>query len=112
MSERAGIVLRLLNRLVLVSAALLTVASVPAASAAPAGDARIKGVFATCAACHGERAEGKVALQAPALTALGPAYIERQLQAFASGRRGAHAVGEDVGEVGVGGRAPSHDLNV
>ena len=45
---------------------------------------------ATCASCHGDRAQGNRALQSPALTALGPAYLQRQLQDFISGRRGSH----------------------
>ncbi|WP_246125330.1 c-type cytochrome [Exilibacterium tricleocarpae] len=50
----------------------------------------VEQVFATCAVCHGQRAEGKRALQAPGLTALSAAYIARQLRNFAAGTRGAH----------------------
>ena len=44
--------------------------------------------YQTCAACHGARGEGKVALNAPALAGQGAAYLERQLQHFKTGVRG------------------------
>ncbi len=45
--------------------------------------------FATCMACHGAKAEGNQALNAPPLTHLGDWYIAAQLQKFRAGIRGA-----------------------
>jgi cbb3-type cytochrome c oxidase subunit III len=47
--------------------------------------------FQTCSACHGEAAQGNAALGAPALAGQGVAYLQRQLQNFKSGVRGADA---------------------
>lgn len=47
-------------------------------------------LYATCAACHGNRAEGNPALNAPALAGQQLAYLQRQLQNFRSGLRGSH----------------------
>jgi cytochrome c553 len=47
-------------------------------------------VYATCAACHGVRAEGNPALGAPALAGQQAAYLQRQLLNFRSGLRGSH----------------------
>lgn len=47
-------------------------------------------LYATCAACHGHRAEGNPALNAPALAGQQLAYLQRQLQNFRSGLRGTH----------------------
>ena len=44
--------------------------------------------FATCAACHGARAEGNEALQAPKLTGQPAWYLARQLDNFRRGIRG------------------------
>jgi len=46
--------------------------------------------FAPCAACHGGKAEGNPALNAPALAGQDAAYLERQLRNFRSGTRGTH----------------------
>jgi cytochrome c oxidase subunit 2 len=56
-----------------------------------AGDAE-KGeqLFALCAACHGENAEGIAALNAPANAGQDPWYMTRQLKNFRAGIRGAH----------------------
>lgn len=43
----------------------------------------------SCGACHGAKAEGIAALQAPALRQLDAAYMTRQLAYFRSGVRGA-----------------------
>jgi len=51
-------------------------------------------LFATCVPCHGARAEGNAATQAPALAGQHVAYLQRQLQNFRSGVRGTH--GADV----------------
>ena len=45
---------------------------------------------AACGACHGPRAEGNAALNAPRLVGLGAAYLKRQYQNFADGIRGSH----------------------
>ena len=47
-------------------------------------------VYATCAACHGVRAEGNPGLGAPALAGQQTAYLQRQLMNFRSGLRGSH----------------------
>ncbi len=49
-----------------------------------------KGLYATCMACHGNKAEGKQALNAPGLLALDDWYQLDQLVKFKDGRRGAH----------------------
>jgi cytochrome c553 len=55
------------------------------ASAEDATDPR----YQACAACHGATAQGNPALGAPALAGQGAAYLERQLQHFKTGVRGA-----------------------
>jgi cytochrome c553 len=45
---------------------------------------------AACGACHGARAEGNLALNAPRLAGLDAAYLKRQYENFAAGIRGAH----------------------
>lgn len=47
-------------------------------------------LYATCAACHGARAEGNPALNAPALAGQQADYLQRQLQNFRAGLRGTH----------------------
>lgn len=48
-----------------------------------------KEVYAvTCAACHGFQAQGYPQLQAPSLQGLGDWYVARQIDDFATGRRG------------------------
>lgn len=44
--------------------------------------------YATCVACHGDRAQGNQAMNAPRLNHLKPVYIAAQLQKFRSGVRG------------------------
>ncbi len=59
-------------------------------SARAPGDAVAgQALFATCAACHGVRGEGNVALNAPKLSGQGTWYLERQLRHFRQGARGA-----------------------
>ncbi|MFL6603409.1 MAG: c-type cytochrome [Steroidobacteraceae bacterium] len=48
-------------------------------------------LYVSCAACHGSRAEGNEALNAPPLRWLADWYIVRQLQKFRAGVRGAAA---------------------
>ncbi|MFK8019524.1 MAG: cytochrome c [Pseudomonadales bacterium] len=43
-----------------------------------------------CGACHGAKAEGNEALNAPQLAQLDAAYLKRQMQNFQQGVRGAH----------------------
>ncbi len=54
--------------------------------AASAADA--KTLFASCAACHGQRGEGNAALGAPAIAGMQDWYLKSQLEAFTLGRRG------------------------
>lgn len=46
--------------------------------------------YNSCGACHGSRAQGNEALQAPALAGLQDWYIKQQLENFRSGIRGSH----------------------
>jgi cytochrome c oxidase subunit II len=70
----------------------------PAAPAATVkGDAEAgKAAYGTCAACHGAKAEGNKALNAPALAGQHDWYVVRQLQNFKSGLRGS-APGDTFG---------------
>ena len=52
--------------------------------------ARGESLYATCGACHGQKAEGMSALNAPALNGLEPWYIVRQLNNFKLGIRGSN----------------------
>lgn len=47
-------------------------------------------VVAVCASCHGASGEGIEARSAPRLAGLHPAYLTRQLAAYADHQRGAH----------------------
>jgi cytochrome c oxidase subunit 2 len=47
-----------------------------------------KSLYTSCAACHGQQAEGNPALGAPALAGLQDWYLKSQLEAFNQGRRG------------------------
>lgn len=70
------------------------VASLPPVkhSATSGGDAnKGKSLFATCVACHGIKAEGNKALNAPALANLQDWYLVRQLQNYKAGIRGTNA---------------------
>jgi cytochrome c553 len=56
------------------------------------GDAqRGSKLYAPCAACHGDKAQGNEALNAPALWQLDDQYMVRQLNNFAAGVRGGAA---------------------
>lgn len=48
-------------------------------------------LYATCVACHGQKGEGNVVMNGPALAGLDAPYLERQLAHYREGRRGAHA---------------------
>ncbi len=50
-----------------------------------------KSLYITCATCHGQKAEGMLALGAPALADQEPYYLKQQLQNFRTNKRGAHA---------------------
>ena len=55
------------------------------------GDAAAgKPLYAVCAACHGQQAEGNPALHAPKLSGQGDWYLKRQLKNYKQGARGAH----------------------
>ena len=73
-------------------AAWLETLPAPLPEAVAEGDAAVGAeLYAPCAACHGERAEGMPALAAPALAKQAPWYNDRQLRRFIVGVRGAHA---------------------
>jgi cytochrome c oxidase subunit 2 len=57
---------------------------------APGNVAAGQALFATCAACHGARAEGNIALNAPKLSGQPAWYLERELKLFKQGARGSH----------------------
>ncbi len=57
-----------------------------------AGDARHgESLYLTCSACHGTHGEGVWATNAPRLAGMSDWYLDRQLQNFQNGVRGAHA---------------------
>lgn len=47
-----------------------------------------KAAYASCIACHGDKAQGNQALAAPRLNHLAPVYLVAQLQKFRNGIRG------------------------
>ncbi len=49
-----------------------------------------KTIYATCAGCHGSKAEGNESMNAPALKGLQKWYLVTQLENFKSGIRGSH----------------------
>jgi cytochrome c oxidase subunit 2 len=60
--------------------------------AAPPGDATLGAAsYFVCAACHGQQAEGNVALNAPKLSGQDPQYLKKQLKNYKAGIRGTHA---------------------
>jgi cytochrome c oxidase subunit 2 len=57
----------------------------------PKGDAVAgKNNYMVCASCHGQQGEGNVAMNAPRLAGLPGWYVDRQLQYYQQGVRGAH----------------------
>jgi cytochrome c oxidase subunit 2 len=59
--------------------------------ATPAGDPqRGAQLYAVCSACHGAQGEGNQAMNAPKLAGAGAWYMQRQLQYYKDGVRGAH----------------------
>jgi len=65
---------------------MLAIATGPAR--AEADLERGKGLYATCAACHGADAAGNAALNAPRLNHLREVYVIAQLEKFRNGQRG------------------------
>lgn len=60
-------------------------------SARVAGNAQIGAAqYAVCAACHGQKGEGMLALNAPKLSGQSEWYLRKQLLNYKSGARGAH----------------------
>ncbi len=56
------------------------------------GDAdKGRAYYSTCAACHGVRGEGNIALGSPALTGINDWYLVTQIRNFRDGTRGSHA---------------------
>ena len=76
-----------LKRALAVTALVLLYAE---ASPAAGDPARGLSLYATCGVCHGQKAEGMLALNAPALSGLQPWYIIRQLKNFKEGIRGSN----------------------
>ncbi len=71
------------KQLIAIALVLLS-APVLAAGNADAG----KGLYALCAGCHGQNAEGNQELNAPALAKQGALYLERQIANYKTGVRG------------------------
>ena len=80
-----------LNTLAAFFAALPAVAAEAVPVDAQRADRGRKLYINSCGACHGAKAEGVSALNAPALRQLAPAYQLRQLQHFRDGMRGTDA---------------------
>ena len=82
-------------RSLLLSALLLTASLTALAgkkeAAPPPVPTTPEGMFADCATCHGEFAEGKQETRAPRLAGQQPWYLQRQLEAFRGKSRGAGA---------------------
>ena len=66
-------------------------------------------IYATCAACHGMRAEGNPSLGAPALAGQHVAYLQRQLLNFRTGLRGTHKDDTYGGQMRAGSQAALPD---
>jgi cytochrome c553 len=59
--------------------------------------------FDYCILCHGTNGDGNSAIRAPKISGMEPWYISRQLEAFATGMRGAHPddmAGQEMQPVG------------
>lgn len=68
----------------------------PAPIAAAGNSAAGRALYASCAACHGEKGEGNSDLGAPTLAGTDPAYLARQLRNFRDGVRGRE--GDEMGQ--------------
>lgn len=67
----------------------LTFVSLSLASALAHANEAAQAKYQSCAACHGDAAQGNTELNAPALAGQDAAYLARQLQHFKAGIRGA-----------------------
>jgi len=67
--------------------ALLAVVAVGCAR--PEGEARAPRIYETCASCHGDDGEGNEEFGAPAIAGMELWYLQRQLEKFRDGHRGA-----------------------
>lgn len=74
----------------LLTAAFLGAPTLAAAEDAAADLARGKELFSLCAQCHGDAAEGKQNIGAPAIAAMPEWYVKEQLRKFSVGLRGKH----------------------
>jgi uncharacterized protein len=74
----------------LAGAALLVAPSLAIAQDAQPDLAHGKKLFALCATCHGDAAEGNQMLGAPAIAGLPGWYVQGQLVKFSTGLRGKH----------------------
>lgn len=70
--------------LMILIAVLLALPQLSLAADVAAGQA----AYAVCAACHGQKGEGNVAMNAPQLAGQEPWYLKRQLAAYRDGLRG------------------------
>ena len=57
---------------------------------------------AVCSSCHGSRGQGNPGMGAPSLIGVEPQYLERQINAFRSGQRGANPDDKQGGLMKVG----------
>ena len=62
----------------------------PQAQATEADLSAGQGAYANCVSCHGQTGQGNPVMNGPALAGLDAPYLERQLEHFRAGRRGAH----------------------
>ena len=62
----------------------------PAAAPSEADLSAGRAAYESCVSCHGQLGQGNVVMNAPALAGLDAPYLERQLEHFREGRRGAH----------------------
>lgn len=81
-----------LTSMMMCIAVLLALPQVSLAADVAAG----KSAYAICAACHGQNAEGNVAMNGPQLAGLEGWYLKRQLAAYRDGLRGT-AAGDSFG---------------
>ena len=66
-------------------------AGVGEAQAPDAGPSAVRALYvAACASCHGADAQGNPLIDAPVLAGLSAPYLERQIDGFRQGWRGAH----------------------
>jgi cytochrome c553 len=62
----------------------------PPAKATEADLSAGQSAYANCVSCHGQTGQGNPVMNGPALAGLDAPYLERQLEHFRAGRRGAH----------------------